>query len=146
MSMCSWAVMPSTCSSTHRTQLYPLQHVNFDSLNKLLFMSFLVIFTWVDLVQIKMAKTRQNAYICVLINFLQGLPRTKNVHLVFGPKPALWADEHVLMSSYEHVLIRSWRMSWWACAHAWAVLSMCSCARRTKLFPTWFWKFNKIYT
>jgi hypothetical protein len=79
----------STCSSAHRTQLHPLQHANFDSLNELLFMSFLVIFTWVDLVQIKMAKTRQNVYICVLINFLQRLPRTKNVHLVFGPKRAL---------------------------------------------------------
>ena len=53
------------------------------------------------------AKTRENVYICVLINFLQGLPRTKNVHPVFGPKRALWADEHVLISNYEHVLIRS---------------------------------------
>jgi hypothetical protein len=68
-------------------------------------MSFLVIFTWVDLVQIKEAKSRQNVYICALINFLQRLPGTKNDHPVFGPKRALWADEHVLMSSYEHVLI-----------------------------------------
>ena len=65
------------------------QHVNFDSLNKLLFMSFLVIFTWVDLVLIKEAKTRQNVYICVLINFLQRLPGTKNDHPMFGPKRAL---------------------------------------------------------
>jgi hypothetical protein len=38
-------------------------------------------------------------------------------HPVFGPKRALWADEHVLMSSYEHVLIRSCRKSRRACAH-----------------------------
>ena len=62
-------------------------------------MSFLVIFTWVDLVQMKEAKSRQNVYICVLINFLQRLPGTKNDHPVFGPKRA--------MSSYEHVLIHS---------------------------------------
>jgi hypothetical protein len=135
-----------------------------------------------------MAKPRENAYICVLINFLQRLPRVKNVHPVFGPSclngPYAWADEHVLMSSYEHVHIHSCRMSRWACAHheqlracahtlmqdeqmsmcswawavmsmcswavmsmcSWAVMSMCSYAHRPKLYPTWFWKSNKIYT
>jgi hypothetical protein len=44
-------------------------------------------------------------YTFVYINFPAA--STKNVHPVFGPKRALWADEHVLMSSYEHVLIRS---------------------------------------
>ena len=45
---------------------------NFESLNKLLFLSFLVIFTWVDRVHNEMAKTRENVYICVLINFCSG--------------------------------------------------------------------------
>jgi hypothetical protein len=48
-------------------------------------------------------------YTFVYINF--AVASTKNVHATslrdIAPKRALWADEHVLMSSYKHVLRRS---------------------------------------
>jgi hypothetical protein len=64
----------------------------------------------------KNGKNTECIHLCTN-HFLQWFPRRENVHPVFGPKRALWTDEHVLISSYEQVLIRSCRMSRWACAH-----------------------------
>jgi hypothetical protein len=81
-----------------------------------------------------------------------------------GPKRALcmsrWACAHEQLWACAHTLMQDEQMSmcsWaWAvmsmCSWAvmsmcsWAVMSMCSYAQRPKLYPTWFWKSNKIYT
>jgi hypothetical protein len=91
-----------------------MHYINFESFRKLFFnyLSFLLILhgsagyksKW-----LKHANTKINTFVAV--------SSTKNVHPVFGPKRALWANGHELMSSYEYVLMRSCRKSRRACAH-----------------------------
>ena len=135
--MCSWAVM-SGYSSAHR--VWADEHVLTSSYERVLICSsrkfYQAYFNKIYSISSGLNGPYEQMSMCSWA-VMSGCSSAHRVwagaHLLIAyehiwacAQEQLWAGEHVLMSSYEHVLIRSCRMSIWACAHEqlWACAHM----------------------